>query len=199
MAEAIRVADPAQLRARRLRIVRGLRRGLPALACAIVAACVIQTAWRALSTPAGVRGAAASATVVSAPRFFGVTRAGRAFSITGRQGERASGAEAMRISDPVIEIDEAKGQKRLTARSGVYDPQAHRLVLQGGVQMVDGAGARLASESATIDTRTGAVQSQAGLAANNAVGQVTSKAYDIQDNGDRVVFKGGVRGRLNVR
>ena len=103
------------------------------------------------------------------------------------------------VAEPVIEVAEPKGAKRLTARTGVYDPDAHRLVLQGGVRMTDPSGSQLASESATIDTRTGAVQSQAGLHANNDVGQVTSKAYDIQDNGDRVVFKGGVRGRLNAR
>lgn len=199
MAEAIKVADPAQVRARRLRIVRGLRRGLPAFACVVAVAVVAQSAWRALAHPAGVPGAAASATVVSAPRFFGVTKAGRAYTVAGKQGERTGDGEAMRISEPVIEVAEPKGAKRLTARTGVYDPDAHRLVLQGGVRMTDPSGSQLASESATIDTRTGAVQSQAGLQANNDVGQVTSKAYDIQDNGDRVVFKGGVRGRLNAR
>jgi lipopolysaccharide export system protein LptC len=176
--------------------IKALRRTLPVVAGLLLVVCAGQVAWRTMKNDAAVA-AAGQAVSMTAPRFYGVTRTGRSFVITGREGQRNPTGDGVRISDPVIDLSQgAEGERRLTAKSGVYTALAHNLLLEGDVRMIDASGSELASDRAVINTQTGEVSGQTGLKASSGVGQVTSKSYDIRDRGDRLVFKGGVRARL---
>jgi lipopolysaccharide export system protein LptC len=64
------------------------------------------------------------------------------------------------------------------------------------VQVEQSGGYKFATNDATIDTNTGQVIGQT-IKGNGPSGAVQSNSYAVTDKGDRMVFKGGVRARLN--
>lgn len=187
----------AQRREARLSRVKMLRRALPALAIGLIVVCAVQVALSTRSGPSTAPVAEGAAKMLL-PRFSGRTSDGRSFVITGKDGVREDGeAGRIRISEPVLTLrrDNARTQ-RMTAASGLYDETGHTLLLTGDVRMDNGSGTRFASNEARIDTRKGTVSGQKGLRVEGAAGAVQSGTYTADDQGDRVILKGGVRGRL---
>lgn len=188
-----------QARRRRARVatVKRLRFALPAAAGALVLLCVVQVVLRGPMVDAAGAKQAEERKMIG-PRFSGKTRDGRSFVIVGKVGMNdAATQDRILISEPVLTLKtKAGGTSTATARSGVYAEAARKLTLNGDVRLDDGSGTRFLSEEAVIDTRTGKVSGQAGLRVESSAGNVESKSYEAQDEGDRVVFKGGVRGRL---
>jgi lipopolysaccharide export system protein LptC len=112
----------------------------------------------------------------------------------------AEGQGRIRITAPVLTLKTAEGAtKTMTAKSGVYDEADHSLLLTGDVKMDSGTGTHFAAQQARIDTRTQTVSGQKGLQVAGSQGQVQSGSYTASDDGDRLILKGGVRGRLNAR
>lgn len=194
------VATPsidAQRREARLSRVKILRRALPAIAVGLIVICTVQVVLSTRSGPSTAPVAEGAAKMLL-PRFSGRTSDGRSFVITGKDGVREDGeAGRIRISEPVLILrrDNARTQ-RMTAASGLYDETGHTLLLTGDVRMDNGSGTRFASNEARIDTRHGTVSGQKGLRVEGAAGAVQSGSYTADDEGDRVILKGGVRGRL---
>ena len=199
----LRSADPAieaHRRAGHLTRVKVLRRVLPGVAAALVTLCVAQVATGALTTAAQRPEPAAVDTMLS-PRFSGRSADGRSFTITGREGRRLeAGSDKVVIAEPVMLLRSASNNtKRVTANSGVLDQTAHTMVLTGNVKMVSASGSNFSAKEARIDTRTGSVTGQSGLTMESSAGTVQSGSYDAETKGDRVILKGGVRGRLNPK
>lgn len=188
----------AQKRETRLARVKILRRALPGLAAGLVLICAAQLILGARPGPAPAADQDGEAKMLS-PRFAGQTRDGRSFAIIGKDGMRAEGdTGGIQISEPVLTLKTANGRTQtMTAKSGLYDEAARILLLTGDVRMDNGSGTRFASSEARIDTRKGTVSGQKGLRVEGASGDVQSGTYSADDQGDRVILKGGVRGRLN--
>lgn len=195
----LRSHDPAtgaRLRAGHLTRVRVLRRALPTTAAVLCALCAAQIAMSGAAAPS--RPQTSDVDTMVKPRFAGRGPGGESFVITGSEGRRADPTTArIEIVDPVLVLrDEADRTKRMTARAGVFDETAHVLVLTGDVRMDDGRGGRFAANQARIDTRTGAVSGQSGLRVESGAGVVQGGSYEADKEGDRLILKGGVRGRL---
>lgn len=190
----------ARRRTARLAAVARLRRALPALAMVLLVVCTAQIIWRGISnrTPAD---APDSDLTMTSPRFSGQARDGRTYLITGAGGRRdETGAARIAITAPIITLRDAAGVTTvMSAKSGLYDQSAETLLLTNEVRVDNGAGARFTASQATVNTRTGVVSGQQGLQADSAVGSVTSESATATDDGDRIIFKGGVRGRLNPK
>lgn len=184
-------------REKRLATVATLRIALPALAGVLVAACLAEITVRNLMSPPS-QGAGAETPRMLGPRFAGASRDGRSYAITGRDGVRDDKAEGrILISDPVLTLRTTAGKTTsMTAKAGAYDQAAGTMLLTGDVHGDNGLGGRFTAQQAVVDIRTGAVTGQKGLRAENAGGQVESDSYTVLDEGDRMIFKGGVRGRL---
>ncbi|WP_332767080.1 LPS export ABC transporter periplasmic protein LptC [Phenylobacterium sp.] len=198
----LRSYDPAagaRLRAGHLTRVRVLRRALPISAAVLCALCAVQIAMSGVAPPS--RPQTRDVDTMVKPRFAGRGPSGKSFVITGSQGRRTDPATAqIEIVDPVLVLrDDANATKRMTARAGVFDEAAHALVLTGDVKMDGGGGARFAANQARIDTRTGAVSGQSGLRVESGAGVVQGGSYEADEQGDRLILKGGVRGRLTPR
>ena len=52
---------------------------------------------------------------------------------------------------------------------------------------------------AFMDTRTGKVVGQSQVQGDGPLGQLNAKSYSVEDKGDRLVFRGGVRARVEGR
>lgn len=190
----------AHRRTTRLTRVRQLRRVLPATAVGLLLLCAAQVALGDRPRQVASDQGAGEAKMLK-PRFSGRTPDGRSFLITGTDGIRANAdATDIRISDPVLTLRRQNGRtQQMTAKSGLYDETGHTLVLTGDVKMDNGAGSRFAAKEARIDTRSGAISGQSGLRAEGQSGEVQAQTYEADEKGDRVILKGGVRGRLQTQ
>lgn len=187
-------------RVTRLSKVRLLRRALPAAAVVLLLICAAQVALSDRPRQAAPAQDASEAKMLK-PRFSGRTPDGRSFVITGKDGMRESPTTSdIRIAEPILTLRRANGRtQQMTAKSGLYDEAGHTLLLTGDVRMDNGAGSRFAAKEARIDTRSGAISGQSGLRAEGQSGQVQAQTYETDEKGDRVILKGGVRGRLTTQ
>ncbi|HEY9233438.1 MULTISPECIES: LPS export ABC transporter periplasmic protein LptC [Phenylobacterium] len=191
------ISNGAERREKRLSVVAHLKRGLPIAAGLLVILCIIQVAFRSLAAePEPTTPTQASAMI--GPHFSGQSADGRAFRITGERGVRDPKVEGrILITAPVLSLRNPNGvTQTATARDGIYDEPAHTLILTGDVRMDNGAGARFSAERAAIDTRTGSVSGQSGLRIDSGETQIQSGDYSVEEKGDRLIMKGGVRGRF---
>jgi lipopolysaccharide export system protein LptC len=184
---------------RRSRIVRALRVVLPVAMAAILAALAAQVIWRNIAEqPSAQREARPAIRLVNA-RFVGRVQDGRGFMIGARQALRhEDDYQQVSLVDPFLTVGEdgKPGTSRVTARIGNYNERDKMLRLRGDVRIDDGAGHRFASQEAIIDTRTGKVVGQSQVQGDGPLGQLNANSYSVEDKGDRLVFRGGVRARI---
>jgi lipopolysaccharide export system protein LptC len=194
---------PANMARRRRRIVwvRFLRRTLPVTAAMLMAGVVGQVVWRAVSVVVAPEAQASGTTVrMDNPSFSGQSRDGSRYLLTARSGLRdAADAARILLDAPTVTISHG-GQPatRTRSKSGVFREDDRTLQLKGDVRVDDGSGFKFAFKDAVIDTTTGKVSGQ-GVQGQGPAGQVSSDQYTVYDKGERMVFKGGVHGRIDGR
>ena len=178
--------------------VRTLRVILPTLAIGVAAAIVGQGTIRALAAKDAPPAAAAPLRMDN-PRFTGVMKDGRAFLITASSAIRDP-ANADQVFLKAPQLTRGYGSPAPThvvSKDGAYQEEKGALLLTGDVKIDNGQGYQFASQKALIDTRTGDLVGNAGIQGagpNNS--QVQADSYTVGDKGDRVIFKGRVRTRL---
>lgn len=185
---------------RRSRFIRRLRFLLPAaigLILAGLAGFVIRT------TIVGVQAEAAEADTpiqLINPRFVGRDDKGRAFVLTAASAIRDQNDYQRVILDtPALILDEeGENPVRISAKSGVYREDRRVLNLEGGVKMTSGA-LNFDTASSIFNTATGELEGQGQISGAGSLGEITAKSYGVYDKGDRLVFKGGVRGRIDSK
>lgn len=187
-------------RPRRRKSVSALRLALPALA-GLVAVSIITQAFLRASEARSPRPAAAAASLrMENPRFTGAMKDGREFLIV------ASAATRDRTTPNKVSLEAPRltrgygsdAPTQVVSRQGVYDEANGTLLLTGDVRINNGDGYAFSTEKAVIDTRTGQVMGDAGVQGSGVSGnKVQADSYSVTDKGDRVVFKGRVRSRLN--
>lgn len=183
---------------RRSSVIRALRWGLPALMALLVVALV--SFFVASSIAAGNLKPRESNTEIKlvGARFMGRMEDGRSFLIGAGQAVRSDTAmQEVVLTDPILNLGgETGAAQRMTAKRGIYNEQTRMLRLSGDVRIDDGAGQRVATNDAIIDTRTGKMTGDQGLTGDGPLGQVQAKSYDVDRETGRVVMKGGVRARI---
>lgn len=130
---------------------------------------------------------------ISSPHFAGVTAGGAAVSLTAaRVRPEASDAFAMDGFD--IQIDTPEGHRiEITASAGLFDGQAARVDLTGLARLVTSTGYEVESAGLAADLRAGTVISHGALAVRAPFGSLDAGQVEIREDGDVMVFKGGVR------
>jgi len=188
-------------RRRRLVWVRFLRRTLPMVATVVLVAVVGQVVWRAVRMVMIPQAAAPAAAVrMINPSFTGESRDGSRYQVTARSGVR-DGADDSRIvlEAPTVSVTHGDNTgTRTTAQRGVFRQDAMTLALEGDVKVAENSGYNFTFKNAVFDTRTGQVTGK-GVGATGPDAQISSDQYTVYDKGERMVFKGRVRGRLNDR
>jgi len=181
---------------RRSRLIRGLRIALPAMIALIFAGlggAVIRhslTAASALTKDDGpIR--------LIKPRFVGRDAKGRAFVVTARTAVRDSrDFQRVILDQPALVIDEGgENPTRLASRSGVYHEGTRRLQLTGGVRLTSPTTA-LDTAASLYDTKTGELVGSGSIQGSGSLGEINAKSYGVYDKGERMIFSGGVRARI---
>lgn len=176
-----------------------LRVALPSLAIVMALGVTAQATVRALSTR--TQPAAPQPLRLDNPRFSGKMNDGRAFLITAASAVRDS-ADANKLTLQSPRLVRGVGTfdaSEVSSQTGEYRQEASTLLLQGDVRIANSRGSRISSDRALIDTRTGDLVDGGKVVGDNAKGAIQAGGYSVTDKGDRVVFKGGVRARLDAR
>ena len=77
-------------------------------------------------------------------------------------------------------------------------PLLGKLELSGGVRLADTRNT-FATAASLFDTKTGEVIGSAPIQGAGGLGEINAKSYGVYDKGDRMVFKGGVRTRIETK
>jgi lipopolysaccharide export system protein LptC len=194
-------ADAVARRRKRLVWVRILRRLLPAVAAVIFLAVLGQIAWRSIRIVLIPQEAAPAAGVrMQNPSFTGQSRDGSRYQVSARSGLRdAADENRITLDSPVVTVTQGDSPRtRTTARQGVFRQDDMTLNLEGDVKVQEESGYGFTFRTATFDTRTGQVVGR-DVQSQGPSAQVSSDQYSVTEKGDRMVFKGRVRGRIEGR
>jgi lipopolysaccharide export system protein LptC len=186
-----------QLRSRRIATARKL---LPA---SIVVILLAMTAWivaRALLPESLAR--IPIAEVMPNPRYFGRDDKDRPFQISALKALRnAATDKTVVLTDPSISL----GGSRMGAKTAAFHLDNGVLTLQGDVAFDDGSGSKLTADQAIVDTKAGVVRGEkassggSGVHVEGPMGDIRADAYEVTDQGKRIVLRGAVHGRVTSR
>lgn len=128
-------------------------------------------------------------TMVNA-RFTGRNIAGEAYVITAEAAQRRrADPSIINLTNPRLVDDQGT---EVSAPVGVFYQNAEYLDLFEAVQVRDREGYEFASTAARIFVQEGRVQGIEPLSGNGPLGDVRADSYEIEDEGDRVIFRGNV-------
>lgn len=185
---------------RRSRLIRVLRVALPLAIGLIFAALIGFVIHGTIAVgPAGQDEADTPIRLVNF-RLVGRDDKGRGFVLTADSATRdTQDYQRVHLVKPSLLIDsESPRPTRLTAGRGVMHEGDGQLRLDGGVSL-DGADLSVATASSVYDTVTGVLQGQGDIAGRTPLGEVNAKSYGVYDEGERMIFRGGVRGRIESK
>ncbi len=125
-------------------------------------------------------------------RYTGVDRQQRPFVVT------ADVARQNPSANDVVALEKPKGNMttagggwfQVTARTGVYQPQAQLLDLFGDVQLFQDKGNEFRSDSAHIDMANGTAEGHQPIEGEGPFGHATGQGFRVLDRGDTIIFTG---------
>jgi lipopolysaccharide export system protein LptC len=182
---------------RRSRLIRTLRIVLPAVIAAIFLGLVGSVAWSTFSAqPKAASGGDQPIRLVT-PRFVGRDDKGRAFVLTADSATRDRlDYQRVILKKPALVLDEGgPDELHIHAADGVFHEQNGKLELSGGVQMSDTRNV-FDTAASLFDTKTGEVVGSGPIHGVGGLGEIHAESYAVYGKGERMVFKGGVRTRI---
>jgi lipopolysaccharide export system protein LptC len=182
---------------RRSRLVRVARVALPGAIFLILAGLAGAVAYNALVVRPALPQETEAPIRLTAPRLVGRDDQGRAFVLTADSAVRdPADYQRVILDHPALILDEeGPDPVRVVARQGVYHERDFKLDLKGGVKLVS-ARAAFDTAASVFDTKTGEVQGSGPIQGSGSLGEINAKSYGVYGKGDRMVFSGGVRTRL---
>jgi lipopolysaccharide export system protein LptC len=181
---------------RRSRLIRALRLALPAAILAIFAALGGAVVHHSVTTTPALSEDDGPIRLLN-PRFVGRDAKGRAFVVTARSAVRDTrDFQRVILDQPALVIDETgENPTRLASKSGVYHEGTRRLQLNGGVRLTSPQAA-LDTAASLYDTKTGGLVGSGSIQGSGSLGEINAKSYGVYDKGERMIFSGGVRARI---
>jgi lipopolysaccharide export system protein LptC len=185
---------------RRSRLIRFLRVALPALIAVIFLGLVGSVAWSTFNAqPRSARAGDEPIRLLN-PRFVGRDDKGRAFVLTADSAIRdLKDYQRVILKKPALVLDEnGPDQLRINGTDGIFHEQNGKLELSNGVRMADQKNA-FATRASLFDTKTGEVVGSGPIQGAGGLGEISAESYGVYGKGERMVFKGGVRTRLEPK
>ena len=185
---------------RRSRVVRALRVILPILICLILIGLAGSVIWNTMKARPASLGSNNDPIRLVNPRFVGRDTRSRAFVLTAVTATRdLKDYQKVYLDQPSLILDgEGPDPLRITARSGVFQEDSGKLQVSGGVRLAGKNGVFDTAQS-LFDTKTGELAGGAPVHGLGALGEINAKSYGVYDQGDRMVFSGGVHTRLQSK
>ncbi|MEW5683757.1 MAG: LPS export ABC transporter periplasmic protein LptC [Pseudomonadota bacterium] len=186
---------------RRSRLIRTLRVVLPATIALIFAGLIGSVAWSTFNAqPKSAQTGQDEPIRLISPRFVGRDDKGRAFVLTAESAIRDRlDYQRVILKKPALVLDEGgPDQMRINGADGVFHEQNGKLELSNGVQMQDAKNA-FTTAASLFDTKTGEVVGSGPIQGAGGLGEIQAQSYGVYGKGETMVFKGGVRTRLETK
>lgn len=103
------------------------------------------------------------------------------------------------LEAPILTRGEGKDELQVTANGGQYKEQDQTLTLENNVVAETQSGAKFTTDQADMNIGTGYIAGNAAITGTTQMGTVRANAFEIINNGERVIFKGSVKARINTR
>jgi lipopolysaccharide export system protein LptC len=185
---------------RRSRLVRTLRVVLPSVIALIFAGLVGSVAWSTFNAqPRSTRVGDEPIRLMN-PRFIGRDDKGRSFVLTADSAVRDRlDYQRVILKKPALVLDEnGPDEMRINGTDGIFHEQNGKLELSNGVRMAD-AKNTFDTAASLFDTKTGEVIGSGPIQGAGGLGEIRAESYGVYGKGERMVFKGGVRTRLETK
>ncbi|ACG76586.1 conserved hypothetical protein [Phenylobacterium zucineum HLK1] len=182
---------------RRSKLIRLLRVLLPALIALIFLGLAGSVVWSTFSSQPQRAASGDEPIRLINPRFVGRDDKGRAFVLTADSAIRdRNDYQRVLLKAPALVLDEGgPDEMRLAGAEGVFHEATGKLSLSGGVKLADAKSA-FDTAASMFDTKTGELVGSGPIQGAGDLGEITAESYGVYGKGDRMVFKGGVRARL---
>jgi len=182
---------------RRSRLVRRLRRLLPALAGILVVATLLANGeWLLAYGPASVGRISFENGVLKMenPRLSGYSQGDRTYEISAASATQdISTPDLVRLQDVVARITEEDGRwTTVNARSGLFHSGNETLRLENDIRVRTDQGYEMRLEVADIEFKSGKVVSDQPVEIEMPDGTLSADSMQIENSGDRVSFSGNV-------
>lgn len=148
---------------------------------------VIESTLRDRTVPASAAGVSIT---VHAPRFDGFDSQDRPYTLTAMTAQRRR--DNVSLVDLVNPRLKDHTSTTVQAREGTWNAELEVLDLQGDVVMTDAAGYTFTSQKTRMYVKDSRVEGQEPLNGHGPIGEVRSDAYEVLDDGNRIVLKGNV-------
>ena len=185
---------------RRSRLIRALRIALPALIALIFAGLIGSVAWSTFNAQPRTARADDEPIRLINPRFVGRDDKGRAFVLTAESAirDRLDYSRVI-LKKPALVLDEnGPDELRINGADGVFHEQNGKLELTNGVRMADNDSA-FNTAASLFDTKTGEVVGSGPIQGAGGLGEIRAESYGVYGKGETMVFKGGVKTRLETK
>jgi lipopolysaccharide export system protein LptC len=185
---------------RRSRVVRSLRIVLPSVIALIFAGLVGSVAWSTFNAQPRSTRAGDEPIRLMNPRFIGRDDKGRSFVLTADSAVRDRlDYQRVILKKPALVLDEnGPDEMRINGTDGIFHEQNGKLELSNGVRMAD-AKNTFDTAASLFDTKTGEVIGSGPIQGAGGLGEIRAESYGVYGKGERMVFKGGVRTRLETK
>lgn len=133
-------------------------------------------------------------------RLVGRDDKGRAFVLSADSAVRdRHDFQRVHLTRPALILDsEGPAPTRLSSARGLLHEKTGKLQLDGGVRL-NGADLSVATASSVFDIATGVLMGHGDIVGKTALGEVNAKSYGVYNEGERMIFSGGVRGRIESK
>ena len=185
---------------RRSRLIRTLRIALPALIAMNFVGLAGSVVWSTMNAvPKSARAGDEPIRLVT-PRFVGRDDKGRAFVLTAESATRDRlDYQRVILKKPTLVLDEnGPDMLRMNGADGIFHEQDGKLELTNGVNMT-AARNSFATAASLFDTKTGEVIGSGPIQGAGGLGEIRAESYGVYNKGESMVFKGGVRTRLETK
>lgn len=155
---------------------------------------VIESSMRERKAP---QGAAGLSVTVHAPRFDGFDSNDRPYTLTAMTAQRRR--DNLSLVDLVNPRLKDSTSTTVQAREGVWNAELEVLDLTGDVVMTDAAGYTFTSQKTRMYVKDSRVEGQEPLNGHGPIGEVRADAYEVLEDGDRIILKGNVWTRFTPK
>jgi lipopolysaccharide export system protein LptC len=135
-------------------------------------------------------GTAGLSITVHGPRFDGFDDNDRPYTLT------AATAQRRRDNPGLVDLVNPRlkdaASSTVQARTGIWNTELEVLDLSGDVVMTDAGGYTFTSQKTRMYVKENRVEGQEPLNGFGPVGEVRADAYEVLDDGNRIVLKGNV-------
>ena len=124
------------------------------------------------------------------PRFDGYDANDRPYTLTAETARRRR--DDTSLVDLVNPRLQDAASSTVQAREGVWNAETEVLDLEGDVVMTDAAGYTFTSQRTRMFVKENRVEGKDPLEGRGPIGEVRADAYEVLDDGNRIILKGNV-------